>query len=94
MGPIGLKNLQRRFNILPNIKKLANNCQIGTLKMLPLWQNFAKSGHTACHLQSIVPSHLSLVLRHLVCLLKIDYCVAIDFSPTQNVERCVAQVCS
>ena len=42
-----LKNLQRRFNILPNIKQTRKQLT-KTFKMLPIiGRNFAKSGHTA-----------------------------------------------
>ena len=46
MGVIALKDFQRRLNILPNAqltqKQLPNN-----FKILPIWKNLAKFGHTA-----------------------------------------------
>ena len=46
MGVIALKDFQRRINILPNAqltqKQLPNN-----FKILPIWKNLAKFGHTA-----------------------------------------------
>ena len=43
---IASKNVHRRFNILPNIKVTCKQLP-NIFKMLPLWRNFVKSGHTA-----------------------------------------------
>ena len=45
MGSIALKYFQRRLNILPIMNKTRKQLS-KTLKMLLLWRNFTKSGHT------------------------------------------------
>ena len=59
MCPIALKNLQIGFNILPNNKETLKQLP-KTFKMLPIWWNFPKSGHTVSHFTSKPNKNLSI----------------------------------